>query len=291
MNTASPTPAPRRSSPPGFLSNASCIAARELRDAVSSRWFVLYVLAFAGLGLAVSFVSAGAAGGSGFSGFGRTTAGLINLVLLVVPLMALTAGAGSVASDRERGMLAYVLSQPVSRTELLLGKYAGLAAALLACLCLGLGLSTLLLAWRGHASGPAAMLWLAGLSLCLTLSMLALGFLISVLARKSSVATGTVFVWLLLVFGSDLGLLAGSLAFRLRIEHVFGLCLANPLQVFKMWSLTAIGAPLDVLGPAGLYAQDEFGPRVQGLFAASLTLWAALPLALAAAVFARRSPV
>ena len=99
--------------PPSFVRNVATVARRELREAITSRWFLLYTVSFAALGLAVSYVSAVGAGGAGLSGFGRTTAGLINLVLLVVPLMALTAGAGSIASDRERGMLAYLLAQPV----------------------------------------------------------------------------------------------------------------------------------------------------------------------------------
>lgn len=278
--------------PPGVLRNVLTVGWRELRDAVRSRWFVLYTLAFAALGLAVSFVSAAAGGGAGLSGFGRTTAGLINLVLLVVPLMALTSGAASIASDRERGMLQYLLAQPVSRFEVLLGKYVGLAGALLACLCLGLGTCAGILAWQGQATRPEGMLWLAGLSFALALGMLSVGMLISVLARKASVAVGTaVFVWLMLVFVTDLGLMAGALALRLRIEELFALALASPLQVFKMWSLHAVDATLDVLGPAGLYAAEEFGPRLHLMFGACMLAWVVLPLAAASVVLARRSPV
>src|SRR5262245_59673222 len=139
---------PKLPSAPCAVVNTLTIARRELREAVGSRWFVLYTIAFTALGLGVSYSSAAGAGGAGLSGFGRTTAGLINLVLLVVPLMALTAGAGAIASDRERGMLAYLLAQPVSRIEVLLGKYIGLGGALLACICLGLGGCAAILAWK-----------------------------------------------------------------------------------------------------------------------------------------------
>lgn len=282
----------RAARPPSLARNVLTVALRELRDAVRSRWFLLYTLAFAALGLGVSYVSALGSGGAGLSGFGRTTAGLINIVLLVVPLMALTAGAGSVASDRERGMLAYLLAQPVSRLEVLLGKYAGMAGALLACLCLGVGACAVVLAVKGEATRPAAMLWLVGLSFGLALGMLSLGVLVSVLARRASVAVGTaVFLWLALVFVTDLGLMAGALAFRMRIETLFALAAANPLQVFKFWSLHSADATLDVLGPAGLYAIDTFGDRVTWLFAAVLAAWAVVPLAVAAAIFSRRAPV
>lgn len=283
---------PTRRRPPGVVANIGSIAHRELREAIRSRWFWLYTLSFAVLGLAVSFVSAAGTGASGLSGFGRTTAGLINLVLLVVPLMALTAGAASIASDRERGMLAYVLAQPVARYEVVLGKYLGLAGALLACLSLGLGGCALILASKGVRTSPSSLLWLTALSFLLALAMLSVGLLISVLARKASVAVGTaIFTWLTLVFVSDLALMAGAIALRLRIETLFGLSLVNPLQVFKMWSMHAVDATLDVLGPAGLYAMDTYGDGVALLFAAVLALWITLPLGLAILLFARRSPV
>ncbi len=278
--------------PPSAASNILTIAARELREAVRSRWFILYTLAFAVLGLAVSFVSAAGAGGTGLSGFGRTTAGLINLVLLVVPLMALTAGAASIASDRERGMLPYLLAQPVARTELLAGKYFGLAGALLASLMLGLGACAVILAWKGMRTDPGSILWLSAASFFLALAMLSVGVLVSVLARKASVAVGTaIFIWLTLVFVTDLALMAGAVALRLPIEDLFALSLANPLQVFKMWSLHVVDASLDVLGPAGLYAVEEYGPALHAVFGACLAAWVVAPFLAACAVFARRSPL
>lgn len=278
--------------PPRFLRNIRTLALREAREAVRSRWFILYTLAFAALGLAVSYVSAVSAGEAGLSGFGRTTAGLINLVLLVVPLMGLTAGAGAIASDRERGMLAYLLAQPAARCEVLLGKFLGLAAALLACITLGLGACCLVLAVRSDATDPSSILWLAGLSFGLALSMLAIGMLVSSLARKTSVAVGTaIFLWLFLVFGTDLGVMAGTLAYRVPIQDLFLVSLANPLQVFKMWSLHAVDTSLDVLGPAGLYAVEEYASWLHPMFGASLGAWIVLPLALAGLVFSRRSPV
>lgn len=277
--------------PAGMAANALTVARRELRDAITSRWFLLYTLAFAILGLGVSYVSAAGSGAAGLSGFGRTTAGLINLVILVVPLMALSAGAASIASDRERGMLLYVLAQPVSRSEVLLGKYLGLALSLLACICLGFGACAAILASQGGGTEPRAILLLAALTFALALAMLSVGMLISTLCRRASVATGVgVFVWLMLVFVTDLGLMAGTMAFRLKIEHVFALALSNPLQVFKMWSLHAADATLDVLGPVGMYAGDTFGPWLHWLLAAVLLAWIVLPLLAAAVAFSRRSP-
>lgn len=274
--------------PPRSLSTLWTIAWREVCESARARWFSLYTLAFAVLGLGVSFLSSAAAGGAGLSGFGRTSAGLVNLVLLVVPLMAITAGAGSLAGERERGSLAYLLAQPVARWEVLLGKFVGLAIALAACISIGLGSCACVLAWRGGGAGASSLALLAALSLALAMTMLSVGMLISVMARRASVAVGVaVFLWLTLVFVTDLGLMAGALTMRLRVEHVFWLSVANPLQAFKMWSLHALDASIDVLGPAGLYAMDTYEQQLAWILAGILAAWVVGPLALASAAFSR----
>jgi Cu-processing system permease protein len=126
----------------------------------------------------------------------------------------------------------------------------------------------------------------------LALGMLSVGMLVSTLARRASVAVGTaIFVWLTLVFVSDLALMAGAVALRLHIDELFALSLLNPLQVFKMWSLHAVDANLDVLGPAGLYAVEEYGRSLHAVFAACLAAWVVLPLAIASYSLSRRSPL
>lgn len=271
------------------LRNIFILSRRDLREALFSRWFLLYTLAFAALGLCVSFVSSGS---GGLSGFGRTSAGLVNLVLLIVPLMGLTAGAGSIAGDRERGMLAYLLAQPLSRFELLCGKFTALGGALTLSICTGFGVSAAAMALRQSSAGAGEYLILVGLTILLALAMLSVGILISVLSRRTAVATGVaVFVWLMLAFATDLGLMAGTLSMSLSIESLFSIAVASPLQVFKMASLQMVNASLDVLGPAGLYAQTEYGRGLYGMFTAVLLAWITLPLGLAAVIFNRRTPL
>lgn len=264
---------------------------KEINDSLNNRWFVLYAIAFTGLALLLSWLSlsGGGAGYSGFAGFGRTTASLVNLVLLVVPLMALTIGAGSLAGEQERGTLHYLLAQPVNRAEILLGKYIGLAIALLGALALGFGLSGLIMARQGGQADAGAYGLLVAFAFALALGMLSLGFLISALVRKAAVATGVaLFVWLTLVFVGDLGLMGTTLAFKLPIQTIFNLALINPLQVFKMSCLISINATLDVLGPAGIYAMQTYRDQLTGLFLGSLLAWIVLPLLVSYVIFNKR---
>lgn len=292
MQLLTPSAQARLPKAPTMFGGIGRFTRREFRDALASKWFLLYTLAFTVLAVGVSILSLSGVGSHGFAGFGRTAAGLLNLIMLVVPLMALTAGAGSIAGERERGTLLYMLAQPVSRTQVLLGKYLGLCAALICSLCIGFGISAGVLAWRTGGTGVASFSMLIGFTALLAIAMLSVGMLISVTSRRSSVATGVaLFVWLTLVFVSDLGLMASSILFKLRVQEIFGLATLNPLQTFKMAVIVNMNASLDVLGPVGAYASQTLGDALPWVLASTLMAWTIIPLVLAIILFTRKGTV
>lgn len=266
------------------------IARKEVRDSLRNHWFILYSVAFGVLALGLASLSLAGTGDSAFAGFGRTTAGLVNLVLLVVPLMALTIGAASLAGERERGTLAYLLSMPMTRGEILIGKYLGLAIALLGSLAGGFSVSGAVIAAKGGAADAADYLILVAATFTLGLVMLSIGMLISAIVRSASIAVGIcLFLWLGLAFLSDLGLMGSTIAFKLQIKELFHLAMVNPLQVFKMAVLHNIHATLDVLGPAGVYATQTYGKGLTVIFIVVLGAWVVMPLIAAYLFFTRRS--
>ena len=91
------------------MSAVAAIMKKEVRDAVSSRWLVLYGVAFALLALGLSYLGQRNLGSVGFENFSRTTASILNLCLMLTPLIALSLGAGSIAGERDRGNLTYLL--------------------------------------------------------------------------------------------------------------------------------------------------------------------------------------
>lgn len=267
------------------------IARKELRDALHNRWFLLYTLAFIGLSLGLSYLAMSGSGIAGFAGFGRTAASLINLVLLIVPLMALTVGAQSLAGEQERKTMAYLLAQPITRLEVYVGKYLGLTMSLFASLVLGFGISGLVLALGGSgAADPLSYLTLVALAFALCLVMLSVGFLVSALTRRAGVAVGVgLFLWLAFVFLGDLGMMGTAVVMRMPINGLFWLSLANPLQVFKMAAILNINATLDVLGPAGIFAMQEYGRALPLIFVGVLAIWAVVPGVAAYVRFAMRN--
>ncbi len=259
------------------------LAQKELRDALRNRWFVLYTVAFIALSLAFSYLALAGAGMVGFAGFGRTAASLINLVLLIVPLMALTVGAQSLAGEVERSTLAYLLAQPITRLEIFVGKYVGLLLGLLGSLTLGFGISGLVMALNGTgANDPLIYIQLVALAFALSLTMLSVGFLVSALTKRANVAIGIgLFLWLVFVFLGDLGMMGTAITLRVPIEGLFWLSLSNPLQVFKLAAILNIRGTLEMLGPAGIYATQRYASQLPWIFLGVLLLWTLVPATLA----------
>lgn len=265
------------------------IAHKELRDALRNRWFLLYAVCFAALSLALASVALAGTGRFGMAGFGRTAASLVNLVLLIVPLMGLTLGASSIAGERERGTLETLLSQPINRSEVLLGKFLGVGAAIAGALAVGFGTTAAVLAMQGASANVSQFGGIFLLSILLGWSMLSVGMLISSFARRSTVALGVaIFAWLALVFLGDLGLIGGALTLHMSPAELLAAALVNPLQVFKMFAVSGMHRSLDLLGPAGLYATQTFGAALPALLLSVLAGWIVLPLGTAWIVFVNR---
>ncbi len=271
------------------LQNVFILTQKELRDARRNRWFLLYALAFAGLSLALAWLSLSGSGNYGLAGYGRTSASLINLILLIVPLMGLTLGALSLAGEREQGTLLYLLAQPINQMELLLGKFLGLALALIAALGLGFGLTGLLMAANGSQAQSGTYLALLGLACLLAITSLSLGMLLSAMVQRGSTAVGlALFLWLLLVFFGDLGLMGTAVVLQLDVNQLFSLALINPLQLFKIAAVLNLRQNLEVLGPTGIYALRTYGNQLLPLLIGLLTVWIIVPFFTTSYLFKRK---
>ncbi len=234
-------------------------AAREVREAVRSRWFVLVSAGFFLLSFALSSLGLSGAERSGLAGFDRTTASLLNLALLFVPLTTLLLGGLSVAGDLEDGWLEVLLAQPVRRSEVFAGKYAGLCAAMGAAVILGFGGTGLII---GMTTGGSARVFLALVLLIVLLAAttLAVGVLLSVGFRSRARVVGAAFgAWLFFVYLCDLGTMGLVMARGLGPGQVFALAFLNPIEQARILGTLALSGGLDVLGPAGLFGLDLLG--------------------------------
>ena len=265
------------------------IATETFRRVSATRSILAFAALFSALALALSYFGLAGQRAVGFQGFARVTASLLNLVVYVVPLIALMMGVTEVTGRRRN--LAVVLAQPVTRTEVLLGSYLGVAGALAASLAVGLGGAGLLIALQTDTASLGGYLVLLGGSLALMLAFLALGFLIGVvLLDRLKAMAGAVLTWFAAVVGYDLAVIGLSSALRgLTLKSILlPAILLNPVDIVRV--LVTLNSGRGALfGPAGAVLVDVFG-RPAGMVVAmtALVVLTATPLIAALLVFRRR---
>ena len=102
-----------------------------------NRWVISFACVFALLTLLIAYFGMVTSGYSGFQDFTRTAASLTNLGGFLVPLFALLLGVFSFLANRE--YLEIMVTQPISRSRVLLGKYVGLVLTVLTASAVGFG--------------------------------------------------------------------------------------------------------------------------------------------------------
>ncbi len=268
------------------------LAAKEFRDGRRNRWVAAITLVLAALALGLSYFGAAASGTVGFTSLGTTIVSLSSLTIFLLPLIALLLSYDSVVGEAEQGTLLLLLTYPVSRSQILLGKFLGHSAIIAVSTLLGFGVSGLLI---GLATGHwrDAELWQAFGFFILSATLLgcvfvALALLVSVLSREKSRAAGMALIlwfWFVLIF--DL-LLLGLLVMSREGDGngwIGALLLANPADVFRIANLAGFEAARSYSGLSYLMHGPLFSPA--GL-SVVLLLWILLPLALALWLFRRR---
>jgi Cu-processing system permease protein len=265
------------------------VAREEYRRALETRWLFAFTALFALLVLGLSYFGLAQSREVGFQGFARVTLSLMNLVLIIVPLTGLMLGVTSIAGGGES--LSLLLAQPVSRGEVLAGKFLGLAAALGVAQALGFGGGGVVVALNGGAEQVPGFLVLTLLSLVLGWVTLAAAICIAALwpdrLRAMSVA---LMLWLLMVIAYDLVVLgATALLSGVPLQSVlFPALIVNPVDLVRVLTTLAVGSGA-LFGPTSAVLMRMFGTTTGvALGLAVLLVEGIVPLLIAARVFRRR---
>ncbi|MDQ3060891.1 MAG: ABC transporter permease [Pseudomonadota bacterium] len=263
------------------LTQIFTLAAKEFRDRMRNRWVLAVALVFTVFSLVIAYFGGAQQGAIGFRSIEFTIASLVSLVIYLIPLIALLLGFDAIVGERERGSLDLLLALPITRLELLLGKYLGLAAALTLSTLAGFGLVAVLLyrqfSWAGLFHYGGFMLS----SVLLGLAFLSLAVLVSVLAKDRTRASGmAIALWFFFVLVFDL-LLLGALVGtggRFGGEAFAWLLLLNPADVFRILNIFSLDDVRTLYGLASIVPPSLGRPAVLG---GVMLAWIALPLMLA----------
>lgn len=264
------------------------IAGKEFRDRLRNRWVLAAALVYAVFSLLIAWAGGAQQGTVGIRSVAFTVASLVSLAIYLVPLMSLLLGFDAIVGESERGSLDLLLSLPVTRTELLLGKYLGLASALALAMVLGfVAVGVLLLTSQGvtgwwHYGGFVLTSWFMGLA------FLSLALLISVLAPDRTRATGLALVsWFFFVLVFDLLLVGLLVAFASNSggQDLPWLLLLNPADVFRVMNVFSLDEVRGIYGGAA-----SVPPAVGSMpvLAVAMAAWIVVPLLIARWRFGRQ---
>lgn len=259
----------------------------ELAAARRTRTVPLFAAGFAIASVAVALVGLSAGGVVQVQGFARTSVSLMQLVIWIVPLLALIIGAvaGAESYDME-----FVTALPLARSRVLVVRWGAWTVALGAALLIGLGAAGLVIGIFAGGADAGRYFALIVVSWLLLAATLAIGFAIGVVGHTRARATAlAIVVWFVLVIGIDL-LAIGSLAVLPARGAGWGLTLllaADPVDAARTLGLGLFQADA-LAGPTGAALRQVLGGFGAWMLLAALAAWTAAPLALACRRFQRR---
>lgn len=259
------------------------IASWELRGAIRSRWVLGTSIGFALTAVAVSFLGLRSLRALGLSGVGPGSAGLLNLAVMFPPLMGLLLGANSIVNARERGVLAMIMAQPISRFAYLLGIFLGLTAALWITLLIGFGLAGVIIAGPAQVRDLGALLAIAGSAFLASANAVGVGMAISALSNtRTQAAAAATATWFLFAVGVDLALVGIATSIRLGPVALMAIILLNPIESSRVLALLVSIPDGGALGPFGAYLVSTYSTGgAAAILITSLITWTALALGIA----------
>ncbi|MGJ5081073.1 ABC transporter permease subunit [Bradyrhizobium sp. HKCCYLS3013] len=268
------------------------IAAKEIQQAIRNRWVLASTLLLAGLALSLTFLGSAPTGTVGARALDVVIVSLSSLTIFLIPLIALLISHDAIVGDMERGTMLLLLSYPVARWQVLLGKFLGHLAVLAFAICLGYSAAAVALLIAGShfdSDGLTAFAAMIGSSVLLGAVFVAIGYLVSAVVRDRGTAAGVcIGLWLALVLIYDmalLGLLVIDQGRNVSGGLLSALLLLNPTDAYRLFNLTGFANVSLFSGMAGLAGSSTLSVEV---LLTALVLWTLVPLAGAALAFSRR---
>ncbi|MBN2603449.1 MAG: ABC transporter permease [Candidatus Thermoplasmatota archaeon] len=218
----------------------SIIARKEIMDNVRNFWIILITIIFAILTVAMS--AFGAYFSEGWQDLGMTIALMMSIVQLLVPIIALMLGYAAIVGEIEKGSMNTLVSLPVKRIEIILGKFLGLGIVLTFSIVVGFGIAGIIIGIMVPDVNYIEYLIFIAATVLVGLVYLNVALFFSTLFKKRSTALGgAIFLWFF--FNMILPVILMGIAFAGAAfsdilegtvpEWYYGIQLINPMSVYS----------------------------------------------------------
>jgi ABC-type transport system involved in multi-copper enzyme maturation permease subunit len=277
------------------LKSIYSVAKKEFMDNIRNKWIIAMMIIFLLLTILASYLAGGQAGGEEtFGGMEDTVVTILSISTLLIPIIAIMLGYSTISGEAESGSLSILLTYPVKRIDVLLGKLFGLGSVLIFSIVVGFGTGGLIIAATVGAAEGIAYLAFIALTSVLGLMYLSLSICISAFCKKrvTSIAGGVmIFFWAMIygmiIFGI---LLATGITFEEFMtpgfaypDWLFQSIFFSPGDMYQMSVMQAFG-----LSQAFGFTIEAPEYLSLGILTFAQFIWILVPLILAYIFFKRR---
>jgi len=208
---------------------------------------------------------------------------LLNIVLIVIPLISMIFTTIHYYNSIE--FIELMLSQPLSRTRVLISEFAGVAFSLLGALFIGIGIPILLFAF--NETGIALLFTASALTLIFT----SIAMLASVKSRDKARGIGSVLLlwfYFALIYDGLILLLLFSFSDYPMEKFTLLLSALNPIDLGRIFIMLKMDVSA-LMGYTGALYKDFFGSGTGILFTTGIMLlWIVVPLLISLRVFKKK---
>ena len=216
---------------------------------------------------------------------------LASLSVYLIPLIALMLSFDALVGEFERGTMMLLLTYPVTRWQVIMGKFIGHVLILSIAIVVGYGgaILIMILLNDGNTEGWQAYVTMMASSLLLGAIFTALGYMVSVLVKERATAAGAAIgLWLVFVVLYDLVLFGALLVDKDQVigQQLFSaLMLISPTDSYRILNLSLFEGVSQAAGIAGVASGAGMSTA---LLILSMLLWVLAPLMATLFVFQRR---
>jgi len=204
---------------------------------------------------------------------GKAMLSLLNIILIVVPLISMIFATIHYYNSYE--FIELMLSQPMSRTRILLSEYSGVAVSLMSAILVGIGVPVVV--FSPDATGFAMIFTACALTLVFT----SIAFWASVKAKDKARGIGfALLLWFYfsLIYDGLILLILFSFSDYPLEKLTLVLSALNPVDLGRIFIMLKMDVSA-LMGYTGALYQDFFGSLLGMLFTIGIMfLWAAVPL-------------
>ena len=268
------------------------VAFKEFRDGFRNRWIIAITFIFIILSLGLAYFGAAASGQVGFTPLATMIVSLASLAVFIIPIIALMLAYDTIVGEEEQGTLLLLLTYPLSRSQLLMGKFLGKTMIMAISTIIGFSAAAFLIGFFAEQIETQELMQSFSLfilsAIMLGAVFIALAILISTLVAEKSRAAGLALIlWFIFVLFYDLSLLALLIVTKggVGADYFPYLLLGNPTDIFRLINLSGFEAAQVQAGLMSVANSDLLSAKV--LFTA-LSAWIVMPLLLAMVAFRKR---